>query len=130
MNSDENLPTVVQGGSNYKPVRSTKAIPSGLSQQKVPQIFNDVRNVPQHTLIEEQEWFEENVEFKVFAWPPNSPDLNLIQKVWCTAMHRNLQDLKDLLLMSWCQIPQDTFRDVVESMPRRVSGVWQNKEDK
>ncbi len=32
--------------------------------------------------------------------------------------------------MSWCQIPQDTFRDVVESMPRRVSGVWQNTEDK
>ncbi|KAK3513362.1 hypothetical protein QTP70_012344 [Hemibagrus guttatus] len=33
---------------------------------------------------------------------------------------RNLQDLKDLLLTSWCQIPQHTFRDLVESMPRRV----------
>ncbi|KAK3564956.1 hypothetical protein QTP86_031112 [Hemibagrus guttatus] len=25
----------------------------------------------------------------------------------------NLQDLKDLLLTSWCQIPQHTFRDLV-----------------
>ncbi|KAK3554624.1 hypothetical protein QTP70_029675 [Hemibagrus guttatus] len=31
----------------------------------------------------------------------------------------NLVDLKDLLLTSWCQIPQHTFRDLVESMPRR-----------
>jgi len=26
---------------------------------------------------------------------------------------RNLQELKDLLLTSWCQIPQHTFRGLV-----------------
>ncbi|XP_051973825.1 voltage-gated hydrogen channel 1-like isoform X1 [Xyrauchen texanus] len=34
-----------------------------------------------------------------------------------------LQELKDLLLMSWCQIPQDTFRGLVESKPRQVGAV-------
>ncbi|XP_076147537.1 olfactory receptor 8A1-like [Alosa pseudoharengus] len=33
----------------------------------------------------------------------------------------NLQDLKDLLLLSWYQIPQHSFRGLVESMPRRGS---------
>ncbi|XP_066556920.1 uncharacterized protein sergef isoform X2 [Amia ocellicauda] len=73
-----------------------------------------------------------NHEFKVLTWPPNSPDLNPIEHLWdvldkqvrsMEAPPRNLQDLKDLLLMSCCQIPQHTFRGLVESMPRRVRAV-------
>lgn len=29
----------------------------------------------------------------------------------------NLEDLKDLLLMFWCNISEDTFRDLVQPMP-------------
>ncbi|KAK3525649.1 hypothetical protein QTP70_002558 [Hemibagrus guttatus] len=75
-----------------------------------------------------QEWFDEhNNQFEVLTWPPNSPDLNPIQHLWdvlnkqlrsMEAPPRNLQDLKDLLLTSWCQIPQHTFWDLVEYMPR------------
>ncbi|KAK3559853.1 hypothetical protein QTP86_021422 [Hemibagrus guttatus] len=70
--------------------------------------------------------------FKVLTWPPNSPDLNPMQHLWdvldkqvrsMETPPRNLQDLKDLLLTSWCQIPQQTFRDLVESRPRRVRAV-------
>lgn len=32
----------------------------------------------------------------------------------------NLGDLKDLLLMTWCQIPQHNFRGLVEIMPQKV----------
>jgi len=80
-----------------------------------------------------QEWFEEhNNEFEVLTWPPNSPDLSPIEHLWdvlnkqvrsMDAPPRNLQDLKDLLLTSWCQIPQHIFRGLVESMPRRVRAV-------
>ena len=97
---------------------------SGLFQQD---------NAPCHTAKIVQEWFEEHdKEFKVLTWPPNSPDLNPIEHLWdvleqqvrsMEAPPRNLQDLKDLLLTSWCQIPQDTFRGLVESMPRRVRAV-------
>uniref|UniRef100_A0A0E9WSK0 Tc1-like transposase DDE domain-containing protein n=1 Tax=Anguilla anguilla TaxID=7936 RepID=A0A0E9WSK0_ANGAN len=80
-----------------------------------------------------QEWFEEHDrEFKVLPWPPNSPDLNPIEHLWdvlekqvrsMEAPPHNLQDLNDLLLTSWCQIPEDTFRGLVESMPRWVRAV-------
>ncbi|KAK3524375.1 hypothetical protein QTP70_028018, partial [Hemibagrus guttatus] len=55
--------------------------------------------------------------------------LNPIQHLWYVldkqvrsmeAPPHNLQDIKDLLLTSWCQIPQHTFRDLVESMPRQL----------
>ncbi|MCI4382883.1 hypothetical protein PGIGA_G00019780 [Pangasianodon gigas] len=75
---------------------------------------------PCHTAKIVQEWFEEHDKvFKVLIWPPNSPDLNPIEHLWDvldkqvqSIEHppRNLQDLKDLLLTSWCQIPQHTFR--------------------
>ena len=97
---------------------------SGLFQQD---------NVPCHKAKMVQEWFEEhNNEFEVLTWPPNSPDLNPIQHLWdvlnkqvqsMEAPPRNLQVLKDLLLTSWCQIPQKTFRGLVESMPRLVRAV-------
>ncbi|MCI4375917.1 hypothetical protein PGIGA_G00114930 [Pangasianodon gigas] len=94
---------------------------SGLFQQD---------NAPCHTAKIVQEWFEEHdKEFKVLTWPPNSPDLNLIEHLWYVldkqvqsmeAPPHYLQDLKELLLTSWCQIPQHTFRSLLESMPQRV----------
>uniref|UniRef100_A0A8P4K6M0 Transposable element Tc1 transposase n=1 Tax=Dicentrarchus labrax TaxID=13489 RepID=A0A8P4K6M0_DICLA len=97
---------------------------SGLFQQD---------NVPCHKAKMVQEWFvEHNNEFKVLTWPPDSPDLNPMEHLWdvldkqvrsMEAPPNNLQDLKDLLLTSWCQIPQHTFRGLVESMPQRVTAV-------
>ena len=80
-----------------------------------------------------QEWFEEhNNEFEVLTWPSNSPDLNPIEHLWdvldkqvrsMEAPPHNLENLKDLLLTYWCQIPQHSFRGLVESMPHRVRAV-------
>ena len=77
-------------------------------------------NAPCHTAHIVREWFEEHDEvFMVLPWPPNSPDLNPIEHLWdvldqqvrsTAAPPQNLQDLKDLLLIFWCQIPQSTFR--------------------
>ena len=62
---------------------------------------------------------EHNNKFVVLTWPLNSPGLNPIEHVCdvqdkqvrsMVAPPRNLQDLKDLLLTSWCQIPQHTLR--------------------
>lgn len=36
------------------------------------------------------------------------------------ALPGNLWDLKDLPLMSWCQISQHTFGGLVETMPQQV----------
>uniref|UniRef100_A0A8P4G4M8 Transposable element Tcb1 transposase n=1 Tax=Dicentrarchus labrax TaxID=13489 RepID=A0A8P4G4M8_DICLA len=97
---------------------------SGLFQQD---------NAPCHKAEMVQEWFEEhNNDFRVLTWPPNSPDLNPVEHLWdaldkqvrsMESPPHNLQDLKDLLQTSWCQIPQHTFRGLVESMPQRVRAV-------
>ena len=79
-------------------------------------------NVPCHTAHIVQERFEEHEEeSEVLSWPPNSPQLNPIEHLWDVQEQRvqftaapahncSLQDLKDLLLTSWCQRPQGTFR--------------------
>ncbi|KAK3528676.1 hypothetical protein QTP70_007720 [Hemibagrus guttatus] len=91
-------------------------------------------NAPCHKAEMVQEWFDDhNNQFEMLTPPPNSPDLNPIQHLWdvldkqvrsMKVPPRNLQDLKDLLLTSWCQIPQHTFRDLVESMPRRFVSLF------
>lgn len=42
---------------------------------------------------------------------------------------RNFQDLKDLLLMCWCQITLNTFRGLVESTLDRSELFWKRKVD-
>ena len=78
-------------------------------------------------------WFEEhNSKVEVLTWPKNSPDLSPVKHLWdvvdkqvqsMEGSPRNIEDLKDLLLTSWCQIPQHNFKAVEESMPRWVRAV-------
>ena len=100
---------------------------SGLFQQD---------NAPCHKAKMVQEWFEEhNNQFEVSPWPPDSPDLNPIQHLWdvldkvqsMEAPPCNFQNLKDLLPTSWFQIPQHTFRGLVESMSGQVRAVLEAK---
>ncbi|KAK3573262.1 hypothetical protein QTP86_019240, partial [Hemibagrus guttatus] len=94
-------------------------------------------SAPCHKAKIVQEWFDEhNKGFEVLT--SNSADLNPIGHLWnvldkqvqsMEAPPLNLKDLQDLLLTSWCQIPQHTFRDLVESMLRWVRAVLQQKGD-
>ncbi|KAK3537253.1 hypothetical protein QTP70_005482 [Hemibagrus guttatus] len=98
------------------------------NSMNIPALTGKQDNAPCHKAEMVQEWFDEhNNQFEVLTPPPNSPDLNPTQHLWdvldkqvrsMEAPPHNLQDLKDLLLTSWCQIPQHTFRDLVESIPR------------
>lgn len=63
---------------------------------------------------------------KLFPWPLYSTDINLIKPLWhvldkqvqsMEAPPQNLQNLKALLLMLWCQIPQHPISGFVTSMP-------------
>ena len=49
--------------------------------------------------------------------PPFDPNCKMIHFIL------NLQDLKDLLLTSWCYIPQYTLRGLVETTPQQVRAV-------
>ena len=66
--------------------------------------------------------------------PPRSPDLNPIEHLW-DIMFRSIQrrqvapqtvqELSDALVQIWEEIPQDTIRRLIRSMPRRCQACIQ-----
>ena len=67
------------------------------------------------------------------AWPPNSPDLNLIEVVWSWMVKRirdgeggwpsDPQHLKDRVLQAWDDIPLASFRELVRSYRVRLEAI-------
>ena len=67
------------------------------------------------------------------AWPPNSPDLNLIETVWSWMVKAirdgeggwpaNAEDLKARVLAAWDAIPLESFRELVRSYRIRLETI-------
>lgn len=69
-----------------------------------------------------------------FKWPPQSPDLSLIENVWDNLKERvllrkpnNLDDLWQCCLQEWSKITLQDIQNLYESMPRRVKAVLDAK---
>ncbi|KFM66113.1 Transposable element Tcb1 transposase, partial [Stegodyphus mimosarum] len=86
-----------------------------------------------HTAASVRAWFEEHQdEFTVLPWPANSPDLNPIENL-CDHLDRvvramdpqprNLAQLATALESAWLNIPENTFRDLCDSLPARLAAV-------
>ncbi|KAG0134524.1 hypothetical protein HOY82DRAFT_460650, partial [Tuber indicum] len=65
-------------------------------------------------------------------WPPQSPDLNLIEALWAEIetelgqIHERAEDLDTLILMikaAWRSITTQSLLNLVHSMPRRLAAV-------
>ncbi|GFU04088.1 transposable element Tcb1 transposase [Trichonephila clavipes] len=86
-----------------------------------------------HTAASVRAWFEEHQdEFTVLPCPANSPELNPIENLWdhldrvVRAMDpqpRNLAQLATALESAWLNIPENTFRDLSDSLPARLAVV-------
>ena len=67
------------------------------------------------------------------AWPPNSPDLNLIEVVWSWMVKwirdsdggwpTNPEDLKQKVLRAWDAVPLSSFRELLRSYRIRLTAI-------
>jgi transposase len=88
-------------------------------------------NAPCHKAHAIADWFEE-MGVQELAWPAQSPDLNPIEHLWDELERRlrarpqrpkNTTELFTMLQEEWRGIPEATYRNLVESLPRRVEAV-------
>ena len=74
------------------------------------------------------------------AWPPNSPDLNLIEVVWSWMVKwmrqhddgwpRDPETLKQRVLEAWDAVPLESFRELVRSYRVRLMAIHSVKDDR
>ena len=92
-------------------------------------IFQD-DNAPLHTAKFVTEWHEEHSsEVEHLIWPPQSPDLNIIEHLWCILEKQvrsrypppsSLQELETVLAEEWAKIPLEKIQTLYDSTPRRI----------
>ena len=68
------------------------------------------------------------------AWPPNSPDLNLVEVVWSWMVRwirdsdggwpARPEDLKNKVLEAWDAVPLESFRELTRSYHVRLQAIY------
>ncbi len=94
-------------------------------------------NAPCHKAQIISDWFlEHDNDFTLLKWPPQSPDLNLIEHLWdvvkpeiriMDVQPTNLQQLRDAIMSIWPKISEECFQHLVESMLWNIKAVLKAK---
>lgn len=93
-------------------------------------------NAPAHSSAETNEEMRVR-QVTPIAWPPNSPDLNPIEAVWCwmkdyldfkypalgSGKQRSLDSLRSNVKEAWDSVPSEFLAELVRSMPARCRAV-------
>ncbi|UYV66530.1 Transposase [Cordylochernes scorpioides] len=94
--------------------------------QGVPNALYQQDNARPHTARISQQALQ---DVQMLPWPPYSPDLSPIEHVWdiigrrlhALPQPRSEDELWQMVEREWRAIPQDAFRTLIDSLPRRVA---------
>ena len=93
-------------------------------------------NDPKHTSKLAKNFIQENVP-AIMDWPSSSPDINPIENLWGLVKRnvekrkpRNLEDLKVFMVEEWEKIPQETIKNLINSMKNRYELILENNGDR
>ena len=92
-------------------------------------------NAPIHTARVAKRWKEDN-DITNLPWPAQSPDLNPIENIWDELdrkvrkhkpLPKNQNDLWQILQEEWSKLDENIYKNLVDSMPRRIAAVIENR---
>ena len=109
------------------------ALPESIGLLDLPDDFVFMQdNAPAHKAKSTRRYFETN-GIEILNHPPQSPDLNPIEHVWChmsrelmNAAPKTLQELTVAIENAWLSVPLKLVRTLIGSMPRRLRAVVRN----
>jgi hypothetical protein len=91
-------------------------------------------NAPAHRSKSTKKFYADHGIQVLQNWPSNSPDLNPIENVWgiikpqvYRQQYTSLAELKAAVLRAWAELPQSTLRNLMLSMPKRLSKVLRQR---
>ena len=122
--------------AKYKQILIHHTIPSGkrlIGNKFIFQHDND----PKHSAKIVKSYLQRKTvdeTLTVLDWPPQSPDLNIIEAVWDyldrernKKQPKSTEELWQVLEEAWDNLPQDYLRKLQESLPKRVAAVIKSK---
>lgn len=102
---------------------------------RFPNLIFQQDNGPSHRArITKQTFASHGIE--LMEWPPNSPDLNIIENVWAWMKHwlynhydtetLSLKELQEAIYKAWEAVPASLLINLARSMPDRLRKVLEN----
>ena len=107
-----------------------------LQESLLPEMFLGEKlqqyNAPAHNSILSKTWFSENGLEILENWPPNSPDINIIENVWSLLKKRvfrshpkNIEELWAFCQEEFERIPLEYVQNLYSSIPDRLNTIVQ-----